>query len=84
MKKKALLLLSLSVLALTSCGKTVNIKNDQNYDVDLISSITDDGGTNDFDSISVEEEEVERIKALNFNLNGNVYFFHVRNLLNHS
>jgi hypothetical protein len=59
MKKKSLLLLPLSVLALTSCGKTVNIKDDQNYDVDPISSITDDGGVNDFDSMSVEEENVE-------------------------
>lgn len=59
MKKKSLLLLPLSVLALASCGKTVNIKDDQNYDVDPISSITDDGGVNDFDSMSVEEENVE-------------------------
>ena len=59
MKKKSLLLLPLSVLALTSCGKTVNIKDDQNYDVDPTSSITDDGGENDFDSMSVEEENVE-------------------------
>lgn len=59
MKRKALLLLPLSALALVGCSKTVNIKEDQNYDVDPISEITDDGSVNDFDSMSTEEENVE-------------------------
>ena len=58
MKKKALLVTLLSLPFLVGCAG-LNIKNDQNYDTDPISDVTDDGTPNDFDDDHDKDDDVE-------------------------